>query len=498
MENEQEKYDLIIIGGGIAATWLSLNILQKSPEFTILIVEKCAEFPQKVGESLVDMTALLVKSLDIHELLEKQRIKTGIRFLFNESNSVDRAKMAEFASPNTSGRLRAYHLDRKVFDQQLLEKVEEMGATVYRPAEITNSSFETFNNQLTLTVNEKTKKVASRWLADASGRSRFIAQRLKWKMQPTTLNTGAIMAHLENVEPAEKWDTPHAENWERYSVGSRAYSTTHLMRKNCWWWIIRLNEKKTSVGVVFDKNAIQFDDAQTFFRDQLKEDPQLAAITKNATLGEIREVEKVPYLTEKLYTEGVALVGDSGFFLDPLISPGLELLAQQAIYLSDLLTTEKRKGQFDSAAWKKYQATFFKAYTSREKIYQGVYPIIHSFDLMSCWLKQANFIYFGRLVFPAIACKKKRKIPLQLNLFERMMNRYFTRRFHKISQRRIRQGRISESIPNKICYSKVEIPKGGRFVFIPVRLLFLAIGAYLKLELKEMKYLFKKTDKTSR
>ena len=100
MKTNREKYDLIIVGGGAAASFLCLSIFKLNPNFNILILEQSITFPLKIGESLIDMTALFVQRLGIEHILTEQTTKTGIRFLFNESNSFDRADVAEFASPS--------------------------------------------------------------------------------------------------------------------------------------------------------------------------------------------------------------------------------------------------------------------------------------------------------------------------------------------------------------------------------------------------------------
>ena len=126
MEPRQElNFELVIIGGGVSASFLCLDILKKDPSFKILIIENSIEFPQKIGESVVDMTALILEEKGIGHLLSSQTKKSGIRFLFNEQLSKDRTDIAEFASPTFPGRINAYHLDRKRLDQDLLEEVEK-------------------------------------------------------------------------------------------------------------------------------------------------------------------------------------------------------------------------------------------------------------------------------------------------------------------------------------------------------------------------------------
>lgn len=488
---EQEVYDLIIVGGGISASFLCFSIYKINPLFKILIVEKSETFPQKIGESIVGMTALFINSLNIGHLLQKHAFKTGDRFLFNEANSSNSAHLAEFANPTLPGLIKGYHINRKLFDEQLLEEVIGKGATVFRPANINKASFNEFNNELEIEVNNTIKYVKSNWLVDASGRARYVCNQLNWKDKAIALNTGSIMAHFKNIAPPELWDTPKNEYWETCSIGQRKYSTTHLMRKNSWWWIIRLDEHTTSIGVVFDKNKVAFNNAEEYFINLLDTDAQLSIMTKNAERGVIRHIESVPYVCEKIYSKGIALIGDSGAFLDPLISPGLELIAQQSVWLAELLTTEKKTGKFNQAQWNKYSNLFFDAYDARLIIYQTAYNFIQSYDIFTTWLMQGNYFYFGWLVYPSIVFKQRFKYPLRFNFIERIALNYFKKRLTKIYNNREQQNRISITKQNTLMYSGVRVPKNYRFMYVPFQLLIKASYSYLKLEINELKHIKK-------
>ena len=482
---DRETYDLIILGGGIASTFLCLSIFKKDPDFKILILEKRETFPQKIGESLVDLTALYVKSLNIDHILAQHTYKTGVRFLFNESNSPDLSRIAEFASPTFPGLIRGYHLDRSRFDQQLLEEAEKKGATIYRPAEILQASLEEFHNELELQTPDGIRRVYARWVVDATGRSRYVPRQLNWQDKPIKLDTGAIMAHFTHIAPDEQWDTPPNAYWDTKAVGLRTFSTTHLMRKHSWWWVIRLDDTTTSIGVVFDKTRIKIDDCEDYFLTQLKEDVQLSIMTRGAKRGKIRCIETLPYVCDQLYSKGIALIGESGAFLDPFISPGIELIGQQTIWLADLFTEEKRSGTFQPKAWEKYSKTFFDAYDSRLTIYESAYAYMHSYDIFSAWLKQGNFLYFGRIVLPAAIFKQRLKLPLRFNWVDRLALRYFKQRFNRILQKRVQQGRISQTKAHAISYSGVRVPRTPLFFFMPAYLLFKALWAYVQLEFIE-------------
>jgi flavin-dependent dehydrogenase len=249
METKKGKYDLIIVGGGLSASFLCLNILKSNSGFKILVIERNERFPQKVGESFVDITALFVQSLGIDHLLKDQAVKTGVRYLFNETNSDNMDEIAEFASPTKPGRIKGYHVNRQLFDEQMIEEVKSRGVDVFRPAKIISSIHKEFNNLFKVEVDNELHDIESRWVVDASGRNRFIAKKINWKIKTTKLNTGSIMTHIIHNSLPLDWDTPFGDIWNQKAIGSRDFATIHLMRKNAWWWIIRINNTTTSLAV---------------------------------------------------------------------------------------------------------------------------------------------------------------------------------------------------------------------------------------------------------
>lgn len=492
MTTEREKYDVIIIGGGAAASFLCLSIFKLNPTFKILILEKSERFPLKIGESLIDMTALFVQRLGIEHLLSEQTPKTGIRFLFNEKKSSERADVAEFASPSYKGRIKSYHLNRSLFDELLLKEVEKKGVTILRPATIVHEEYNEFQTILTIDSEGQTFKVESRWLIDASGRARYIPKKLKWKDQKIGLNTGSVMAHFKNIQEADVWDTQQNQDWDNCAIGKRKFSTTHFMRENRWWWIIRLDEVTTSIGIVFDNNKVTFDDPKVFFQGQITNDVQLSKMLEKAEMGDVKHIESVPYVSEHLFSKGIALIGESGAFIDPLISPGLELISQQAICLAELLVKDKQESKFNEKAWNRYNTRFLKAYAARIKMYEAGYSFMQSFDIFTAWLMFGNVKYFSGVVYPSILFPRQFKNPLTFNRIELIGLNFLIKRLKKIHAKRIKQGRVSSTSSNTLRYSGVRIPTGFAFYFVPLNLIKNAIGGYLRMELIEVKHLFSK------
>src|SRR5258705_1141557 len=92
MEN---KYDVIILGGGLAGLALSLQLKRSKPDISILMLERretqAATAAHKVGESTVELGSHYLREvLGLKDYLEAHELpKHGLRFFFKSNAKED-------------------------------------------------------------------------------------------------------------------------------------------------------------------------------------------------------------------------------------------------------------------------------------------------------------------------------------------------------------------------------------------------------------------------
>src|SRR5262249_39255915 len=131
----------------------------------------------------------------------------------------------------------------------------------------------------------------------------------------------------------------------RIPDGDRAMSTNHLMGDGYWVWLIRLASGSTSVGIVADADAHPFsgfntlDKARGWLRQR---EPQCAAVVDEHAerIQDFRVMRDYSYSCDQVFSgeQRWCLTGESGVFLDPLYSPGLDLIAIGNGLVVDLVT----------------------------------------------------------------------------------------------------------------------------------------------------------------
>ena len=399
--------------------------------------------------------------------------------------------MFEFASPAFKSFSNGYHLNRPIFDADLLQECEKIGVTVLRPAELNDLELKTHNSILNVTLNGESVNIKTRWFIDASGNFRYVKKKLKWVDKELTLNTGAITAHFTNLPSESTWDREETFYWNKNAIGSKAYSTTHFLKPHSWWWLIKLDESTTSIGVVYDKNNIKFSDAESYFNQSIKEDKLLSKVTKNAKISKINHLNSLPYVCSKMHQDNVAVIGDAGAFIDPLFSPGLELICQQNEHLVSLLLDYFKTDRKDLKAWRNYEKQFVNTYLDRIFVYSKLYHFMHSFDLFS---NATQLLFFGYQSFSVLPLKyfpRRIKYPGRFQTLDRAVIKWVFNRFYKISVKRTQQNRQSVSLHQPLFYSRVSIPNGIFYVLKPVQLALLWLTNYIKIEATEGYNLFK-------
>ncbi|WP_293240856.1 lycopene cyclase family protein [Mycolicibacterium sp.] len=350
-DHSAADHDVTIIGGGVAALTLALELRSERPATRIQIVEPTphpvAEITHTVGESTVEVSAHYLRDrLGLGEHLRTSQIrKMGLRMFFSREGNTDITQRLEVGGSSFVP-LATYQIDRGRLENELTERCLASGVDIAR-ARVRSVEFgaEDRPHTISLQSGDVSSQTTARWVVDASGRNRTLPRQLDLK-RPNGHECSAAWFRVAAEIDVGRWsDDP---DWQaRLIEGDRAMSTNHLMGDGYWVWLIRLASGATSVGIVADPAFHAFDEfntlekARAFIREH---EPQChAELVKHENLiMDFRVMKKYSHSVTKAFDgkDRWCLTGDAGIFLDPLYSSGLDLVAIGNGLITDMISRE--------------------------------------------------------------------------------------------------------------------------------------------------------------
>lgn len=344
-------HDVSIVGGGVAALTLALEIHCACPGARILIVEPTPhpvpEITHTVGESTVEVSAQYLRDrLGLAEHLQTSHIrKMGLRMFFSGKGNTDIARRVELGS-STFTPQPSYQIDRGRLENELHRRCVADGVEIVS-GRVRSIDLGAGDHLHTLVVQsgQDVTRTTARWVVDASGRNRLLPRELELKRANGHDCNAAWFRVAAEIDVGTWSDDPA---WQaRLVEGNRANSTNHLMGEGYWVWLIRLASGATSVGIVADPAFHAFDGFNTLAKAKawlVEHEPQCAAeLAKiDHLIMDFRVMKHYSHTVTKVFDgrDRWCLTGDSGIFLDPLYSSGLDLVAIGNGLITDLIARD--------------------------------------------------------------------------------------------------------------------------------------------------------------
>ena len=351
-DNPAADHDVSIVGGGVAALTLALEIRRARPTTRILIIEPNAhpvpEITHTVGESTVEVSA--------HYLRDRLGLADHLQHLSAPQDGaadvlLTRRKHRHRAADGTRKFLVRASGDLPDRPRQAGERTRTAAAcrtaSTSLVGRVRSVEFGAGDGPHTITVQDgdAVTQTTARWVVDASGRNRILPRQLDLKRANEHHCNAAWFRVATEIDVGRWSDDP---TWQaRLVEGDRAMSTNHLMGEGYWVWLIRLASGATSVGIVADPAFHAFDEFNTLAKARawLREhEPQCAAVMAehDDLIMDFRVMKKYSHGATKVFDgrDRWCLTGDAGVFLDPLYSSGLDLVAIGNGLITDMIARD--------------------------------------------------------------------------------------------------------------------------------------------------------------
>ncbi len=345
----REKYDVLIVGGGLAGLTLALQLKQAKPGISILALEKrIAAAPaaaHKVGESLSELGASYLREiLHLKEYLtEHQLPKFGFRFFFSPEHSGDIARRVEVGS-KIDNPYPSHQVDRGLLENELMRRLKDCGVEVISGAKVTDVQLSKAGHTIQFEKENKQCSTKGQWIVDSTGRNSLLKRKLNLEKE-INHDINAAWFRLDALIDIDDWS--QNLSWRNFAdPGRRRLATNHLMGEGYWVWIIPLVSGKTSIGIVADPRYHSFHRYNTFEKAirWLEQHEPLAAKVLSGyreKLMDFKVMKHLAYDCKQFYSaDKWALTGEAGAFMDPFYSPGIDFIALGNSWITELIVRD--------------------------------------------------------------------------------------------------------------------------------------------------------------
>lgn len=310
MSQEQDTCDVVVIGAGPAGATAAMVLARGG--LKVIVLEK-TRFPRfHIGESFLPRTFRLIQDLGLEPALRQiaHVPKFGAEFITADGLHNIRFDFAEGFSPTDE----AFNIERASFDAMLLDQAKLSGAEVREGIAATNIlSME--DGRVLLRCDERT--IRAKYLIDASGQGTVVGRHLGSRQNAAEphLHKAAYFNHFYDV-----WRSPGREGGDPLIV----------MLDEGWFWMIPLDEQRTSVGLVMDADIsrkVQRTEgiaAERMLAWGIARCPAVRDRMVSAVGPETNYVAAdFSYRCRPYAGPGYFLVGDAAAFMDPIFSTGV-------------------------------------------------------------------------------------------------------------------------------------------------------------------------------
>jgi len=365
--NQTKNYDVIVVGGGPAGATVSTFIAKRGHR--VLLLERSDMPRYQIGESLLPATVNgICVMLGVREEIEAAGFQKKFGGAFRWGRDPEPWFFNFRGAEGGTSPANAFQVERSKFDEILLRNARRHGVEVRTECAVHDAIRED-GRTVGVTFTDAAGEPAAaraRFVVDASGNSGALGKLVGERVYSEFFRNFALFGYYEN---GKRFPAPREGH-----ILSAAFDEG-------WFWYIPLSDTLTSVGAVFqaspDSRRPIEGDLEGAMARYIQRCPVISDFLSGATrvtegdFGKLRIRKDWSYTTDRLWRDGLVLVGDAACFVDPLLSQGVHLATYSALLaarsinsiLDGAVTETEAFGEFD-ARYRREYGLFYQYLTS--------------------------------------------------------------------------------------------------------------------------------------
>ncbi len=403
MNPQRDRYDVAIIGSGIAGS--SLGAILARQGMRVIIFEAKSHPRFAIGESMILETSETMRALaELYDVPELAYFSSENYFArIGSSHGVKRHFSYLHHTPDAphdlSHTLQAViprqphghelHLYRQDSDYFLMTTAIAYGATVFQNTPVQNVEID--DDGVTIQTTQGTDYHAD-YIVDAGGFRSLLAEKYDLRDYNLQTHSRALFTHMVGVPDFHDIGASQEAYGLPFSV---AEGTLHHVFEGGWLWVIPFNnhERATnplcSVGLMLDPRihpARPDLTPEEEFQDFVSRYPDMARQFEQAqTVRPWTRTGRIQYSAKRVVGDRFALLGHAVGFIDPLFSKGLYVSMMSTCLLAHLLLEARESGDYSAAAFQPLEKSTLAFIASNDRLIANAYKSFADYRLWNVY-----------------------------------------------------------------------------------------------------------------
>ena len=396
----KQKYDIAIIGSGIAGSCLATILAKQGRKVIVFEAKSHPRF--SIGESMILETSetlrAMAKFYEIPELAyyssekylpligHSHGVKRHFSFLHHTESKHQNIEQAFQAVIPKHPHGHELHLFRQDSDQFMAATAISYGARIFQDTAVNAIKI----TDQAVDISTSAGNFTADYIVDAGGFKSILAEQFKLRDFDLKTHSRTIFTHMVDVPDYHK--TGASQNSYEFPF-SVAEGTLHHIFEGGWLWVIPFNNhaKSTnllcSVGLQLDPRLYPEDEnlsAEEEFYAFIERFPDIKKQLSGAkAVRSWTRTGRIQYSSKRVVGDRFALLGHAAGFIDPLFSKGLYVTFNSVSTLAHQLL--KSNGDYSAQAFKPFQDQTLAYVKANDRLVANAYKSFSNHKLWSVY-----------------------------------------------------------------------------------------------------------------